>query len=346
MFSPSFYDKLDPSYRQLLHQLENVLPDIEEDWKKGVESEIFNNFSLNYLTPKELWEKYYNTKRDDLDRNYNIVKHRVYSSVYHYYYKMDRFHNLTQLNKIMDKDKKVPVTNGNIQNVVLEDLSYPHNMLDINFIMYAKDAYSSLPKKDMIVYQKMKRLYEKIKSFSDQDDEKWFQAVLEADDFEFVQQNVEYKLGEDLTNRKIWHLYINYLKKHDTSHLLQVYAKYCRFFLDDVKMKEEYRDAALKNHGITVSWKNPFDFENYNEVEWMKYSTDALSSTGFSYNIFNKTPPTCHFNLQSTPSQQFPFRSTLMDYIVKSANPKVLQKLNKSSQNFTKIPTYQRCRIL
>uniref|UniRef100_A0AC34FAT0 Uncharacterized protein n=1 Tax=Panagrolaimus sp. ES5 TaxID=591445 RepID=A0AC34FAT0_9BILA len=339
MFSPSFYDKLDPSYRLLLHELESVLPQIEEDWKKGIESEIFKKFSFNYMTPKELWEKYYNTKKDDLDKKHNIVKHRVYSSVYHFYYKADRFYNLTKLNKIMDKDKARDATDG---YVTPEDLFYPHNMLDINFTVFEKEADSTMPPKSVKAFQKMKDLYKKIKSFDGQDDEKWFYAVLETDDFEFVQQNVEFKLGEDLANKKLWHLYINYVKEHNCSYLLQIYARYCRFFLDDEKMKQEYQEAASKFGEVKVSWKNPFDFEVYAEAEWIKYSPDALFkfSTLLSHTSKSKSPPACYFNHQSMASQQLPFLSTLIDYIVKKSNARVLQKLNNSCKYF-----YHRYRI-
>ena len=61
----------------------------------------------------------------------------------------------------------------------------------------------------------MLNLYEKIKAV-EQDDEKWMNVLEEANDDEFVQNNVEYRLGKDFGNRKLWELYIQFWKSRNT----------------------------------------------------------------------------------------------------------------------------------
>lgn len=60
----------------------------------------------------------------------------------------------------------------------------------------------------------MRKLYKKIKSV-ERDTEQWFNAIKESNNFEFVRDNVEDKLTVDLTNQKLWRLFINYLKDHN-----------------------------------------------------------------------------------------------------------------------------------
>ena len=43
--------------------------------------------------------------------------------------------------------------------------------------------------------------------------------------------------------------------------MLHIYSRYCRYFLDDLKMKEIYEAEIQKFGPSIVTWKNPFDFE-------------------------------------------------------------------------------------
>ena len=90
----------------------------------------------------------------------------------------------------------------------------------------------------------------------------WIKCLQESGDPEFVRQNVEHEIGENLNNKKLWKLYIEYLRKTDPPEMLQVYSKYCRYFLEDEGVKQEYKNEAMK-HGcpVPVPWKNPFEFE-------------------------------------------------------------------------------------
>lgn len=57
----------------------------------------------------------------------------------------------------------------------------------------------------------MKTLYKQIQAVKC-NDELWFEKILELKDEEFIVDNVEYRLGGDLTNRKLWKIYLKYLE--------------------------------------------------------------------------------------------------------------------------------------
>uniref|UniRef100_A0AC35GCI3 Uncharacterized protein n=1 Tax=Panagrolaimus sp. PS1159 TaxID=55785 RepID=A0AC35GCI3_9BILA len=145
-------------------------------------------------------------------------------------------------------------------DIVEEDPLYESDTKQKNFI-----SNSPLPKTFVDMYETNKRLYSEIKAVEN-DVEEWFKLVSkfgdEADDEEFVRHNVEYRLGSNLLDIKLWKLYIEYLRIHDSKEMLQIYSKYCRFFLDDFEMKEKYKNEVEKYGPVFVSWKNLFDFES------------------------------------------------------------------------------------
>ena len=120
------------------------------------------------------------------------------------------------------------------------------------------------------IHKKVKKwinLYEKIEAV-DYGSNEWFQLLLEAGDHEFVCDNVEVVLGRNLLNRELWKLYIEYLEKFEPIYMLQIYSKYCRFFLDDIEMKEKYKAAISTHGGTNLPWENLFDFEKNAEIRY------------------------------------------------------------------------------
>uniref|UniRef100_A0AC34FLU3 Uncharacterized protein n=1 Tax=Panagrolaimus sp. ES5 TaxID=591445 RepID=A0AC34FLU3_9BILA len=201
----------------------------------------------------------------------------------------------------MDKNSRYEIHGMFNKNVTIEDLCFPNNLLEFYLYFYENlNTNRHLPQKIIKRNKEMKKLYEKIKAVKE-NEEAWIKAMEEADDIDFVKQNLEKKLGEDLTNKKLWILYIKYLKEYDIKELLQVYSKYCRFFVDDVGMKEEYQKAAKKYGKVAVAWNNAFSFEKSDE---------------------------------KVATQNFPFQSRLIDYIGETAKAQVLQKLNFSCKYF------------
>ena len=105
------------------------------------------------------------------------------------------------------------------------------------------------------------------------DVEEWMECLKALKDHQFVCHNVEDRIGHDLDNQGLWKLYIEYLRSTDSKEMLQVYSKYCRYFLDDEAMKEEYKKEVEKHGPVFVTWKNRFSFEsaaipNPTVVDW------------------------------------------------------------------------------
>uniref|UniRef100_A0A914QLE2 Uncharacterized protein n=1 Tax=Panagrolaimus davidi TaxID=227884 RepID=A0A914QLE2_9BILA len=81
--------------------------------------------------------------------------------------------------------------------------------------------------------------------------EEWFDVLLEVNDVSFVMHNDECRLGKSLFNIKLWKLYISFLEEHgEYSRLLDVSHLYCRFFMDDEKMKEKHI-TRMERYGIS-----------------------------------------------------------------------------------------------
>uniref|UniRef100_A0A914QT47 F-box domain-containing protein n=1 Tax=Panagrolaimus davidi TaxID=227884 RepID=A0A914QT47_9BILA len=279
----SFYDKLDPKYREKLVEFEKTLKREKSTWKITTMMDFLNQFMML----KEFWDKLFER---DID---------------------------------------------------VEELCYPQKYLEKKFVEYEKTyacnifktiingsakyifLASFIPISIVRSYEKMKSLYSKIKLVEENEDE-WFKALKEVEDGEFIEHNIEYRIGSDLTNKKLWKMYIEYLKKNNQEKLLQTYSKYCRFFLNDTEMIEEYR-KSVGDKKVTVPWINTFDFEIYDPNYFDETAEPKITV---------KPPLTCFFNAENALPQRFPFKPNLMFYILKNANAYVLHNLFKSCKWF------------
>uniref|UniRef100_A0AC35GMV6 DUF38 domain-containing protein n=1 Tax=Panagrolaimus sp. PS1159 TaxID=55785 RepID=A0AC35GMV6_9BILA len=166
----------------------------------------------------------------------------------------------------------------------------------------------------------MMLLYPKIEAaFGDIDE--WFQLMLKINDDKYLKHNVEYRIGQNLHDVKVWKIYINYLKQNaQYKDLLGIYSKYCRFFLDDDEMKKEYEEAMLEHGPVHLPWKNLFEFEKscgMEEVEFQYFTPEEEDDTQSSkdllpfdksicrlfYDTYKKLFFSCKwfFNKQPTP---------------------------------------------
>uniref|UniRef100_A0A914QHN3 Uncharacterized protein n=1 Tax=Panagrolaimus davidi TaxID=227884 RepID=A0A914QHN3_9BILA len=141
------------------------------------------------------------------------------------------------------------------------DLAYPHPCVTECLHIFERSASHVPPLKLIQRCESMKQLYSKIKA-NKEDLEKWFQLLLEADDINFVKDTVEYRLGKNCFDVKLWKLYLKFLKEHgEHKRLLETYSKYCRFFMDDKEMKEKYKEDTIEYGPIDLPWNNLFEFE-------------------------------------------------------------------------------------
>uniref|UniRef100_A0AC34FI76 Uncharacterized protein n=1 Tax=Panagrolaimus sp. ES5 TaxID=591445 RepID=A0AC34FI76_9BILA len=298
------HSKLKDSQRSLLqHQrhvtkLEKEIKYAQTDDEKA---KIYDKFAENFLMPKELWIKRLRFVSDkEMDGYKEVFSRRLMNkttiaeqiqvwvnAMQHLYYDREAI-NCKSLHLKMLKPSCVGgelpgnadtmLVNKDVVNKTLKNLSYPNNRLRHNLMLYERYSSSPAPKSLIEKVEKMETLYWKIKAVSG-NLEKWIKTMAEANDIEFVKHNVEHKLGNNLTNKKLWRLYIDYLRKVDPKEMLQVYSKYCRYFLEDIKMKEEYQRETEKNKDtVFVGWNNPFDFE---AVEPVTIQLDELPPKEF-----------------------------------------------------------------
>uniref|UniRef100_A0AC34G1Y4 Uncharacterized protein n=1 Tax=Panagrolaimus sp. ES5 TaxID=591445 RepID=A0AC34G1Y4_9BILA len=163
----------------------------------------------------------------------------------------------------------------------------------------------------------------------------------EAEDDEFICHNVEYRLGSNLLDKHLWKLYIEFLRERNPKEMLQIYSKYCRFFIGDSEVKKKYRQEAAEFGPVKVRWENLFDFElmdNKNESSDVEGYGDEIVKPELFEKITSSSIDTVK-NLDvvfcdSCFHQHFSFSNPLIRYILDSANHIILRKLYQSCKYF------------
>jgi hypothetical protein len=344
-----FYNNIGNSYRQVMISLEIKLCEANDNDK---EYKLICEFSRKYMMPWQLWEKllrgtnYSNTK-DDFPKLLSF-----YPTCYHQknglHYIKKHLKQMKDFNEqpenvqseyyYANKDTIFP----NCISSLVQALKYPHSDLEKIWNIYRKNACSPPPEELKATFLKMVALHDRMKNSEDKDSD-----IFEAESEKFIQFNVEKNLGEDLSNKKLWKLYINYLKsKTDKTLLLQTYSTYCRLFLDDVEMKEEYKKVSEEFGPSKVLWENMFDFEEKkNDSEVAFLMPDDIDDLNILEDAFDfKTPfPGIHFSFDGILQQKFPFHQNFMLYIRENTTPKIQQKLYNTCKYFFAKSPYPIC---
>uniref|UniRef100_A0AC35ETY6 Uncharacterized protein n=1 Tax=Panagrolaimus sp. PS1159 TaxID=55785 RepID=A0AC35ETY6_9BILA len=118
----------------------------------------------------------------------------------------------------------------------------------------------------------MKKNYEKNLSLLKQlqeagdDDKEWLKCLKQLENEEFVIANMELRLGSKMscTNKEIWKYYIEYLRDKNPIAMLEVYLRYCRFFISDIEMIKEYRneiERIEKLQAVSIFWIDTIEWE-------------------------------------------------------------------------------------
>uniref|UniRef100_A0A914R2U9 Uncharacterized protein n=1 Tax=Panagrolaimus davidi TaxID=227884 RepID=A0A914R2U9_9BILA len=317
LLATSFYDKLDPKYREKLVEFEKTLKLEKSTWKIATMKDYFTQFMML----KGFWDKLFESLKYRPVIRFGIPTLKMIASSSHYQF---FYVNRDYLGNVTIPKKKIYDHEYHGRDIDVEELCYPQKYLEKKFVEYEKTYASSfIPLSVIRTYKRMKDLYTKIKSVEENENE-WFKALKEVEDGEFIEHNVEYRIGSDLTNKKLWKMYLEYLKENNQQKLLQTYSKYCRFFLNDFRMIEEYR-KAVGDKKVAVPWKNTFDFEIYDQNYFDEIAEPKITV---------KPPLTCFFNAENALPQKFPFKPNLMFYILKTANAYVLHNLFKSCKWF------------
>uniref|UniRef100_A0A914P4L6 Uncharacterized protein n=1 Tax=Panagrolaimus davidi TaxID=227884 RepID=A0A914P4L6_9BILA len=150
--------------------------------------------------PKNLWDEIYVT----FGRQWN-----PHLAFYEFYFTETVIEKceLTNCLKLLDWNKS-------IQEYHVWHLQYPNNNLDDILLNceYFSDEFIS--RRFIWKFNTTKKHYEKIISVKN-DSEKWFKALLEVGDNEFVMHNAEYRFGENINDKVLWKFYIDWLEKEN-----------------------------------------------------------------------------------------------------------------------------------
>uniref|UniRef100_A0A914NYB8 Uncharacterized protein n=1 Tax=Panagrolaimus davidi TaxID=227884 RepID=A0A914NYB8_9BILA len=202
-----FYDRCCRAYQRVIDELEEKLSAINdhEDEIRVFKQcfSIIMEVSQSYLLPEEYWR--YCLDCDDHGEiffNPYGEKHFKFMNFYHTYG--------------IDND---------CHSVEEEDLCFPHSCLK-ECLRRFESQTSCLPSKKLIKRcEEMMKFYLNIVS-AYEDVDKWFNLLLEAEDFAFIKENIEYRLGKDFVNVHLWKIYFGFLKKHGEFKSLLIHKNY------------------------------------------------------------------------------------------------------------------------
>uniref|UniRef100_A0A914PU43 Uncharacterized protein n=1 Tax=Panagrolaimus davidi TaxID=227884 RepID=A0A914PU43_9BILA len=331
-----FNDDMDSSYLQVFNDLQSNLAKVNG---ADEENKLLDAFARNYMMPWQLWKKLLGGKGNSGD---DFAK---FLSIYPFCFQqkdLEALKEYTEGMEMFSEEIKNTVTHyylinnylinrktifPNCLKPLIAALKYPHDDIETIWKIYRKNSCSFLSKRIESTFMKMASLNQKMKNGEESDSD-----IFQAENDEYVQLIVSKKLGEDLSNKKLWKLYINYLKSKDNKALLlQTYSNYCRLFLSDIEMKEEYQKASEEFGPSKVAWENHFVFEKKKKVlnaEVLVYEkeTDDLNWMEDAFDL-KKPFPGIFFSTVGILPQEFPFHRNLMHYLRENASPYVLQKL-------------------
>uniref|UniRef100_A0A914PFQ5 Uncharacterized protein n=1 Tax=Panagrolaimus davidi TaxID=227884 RepID=A0A914PFQ5_9BILA len=358
IFPYPFYQKLDPTYRDKIEELED---NIQDSFKKR---KFLDEFYRNYLMPKELIKQMtasnreycrlainpYSAKSENIKR---IETEIINTFIYHYQYDICCFPHKKSLDQdkflikpIFDEKNEFKFLEPDVEKAVQEILQYPHRDLKLYLWKYMALSSNIVPESLVRKCNEMEILYDEIKAVEESDLDQWLNLLSYVGDGDFLKNTVEDRIGINLTNKSLWKSYINYLEMEyiqnlDISYLeemLQIYSKYVRFFLDDCVMMAEYmQKAEMYNIKVPVRFSNRFCFEvpeptslDSGEQKEICGDLSRLHADRFSVEIviFPKEV------IFKPSTQNFPFQLTFIQYILSTANPSVLQKLYFSCKWF------------
>uniref|UniRef100_A0A914YN43 Uncharacterized protein n=1 Tax=Panagrolaimus superbus TaxID=310955 RepID=A0A914YN43_9BILA len=336
---------IDQTYLQQIKKLEQEIKALKNLHTNAYHKNIYlllNKFAENFLMPSEYWTDLFETM---WRFNFNFDKNYITSlSKYHFYNKEDdKFSTTSNISyqKVLSNPKLKFLTIFNEENEhksgdrknfspLIQILQYPNCDIEQVWALYESEIYTFPAKNIVEIYQKMKDLYFKIKSMEENNVFEWFNILFEVGDDEFVIDNVENRLGKDLTNKILWKLYIKFWEKRDKKTMLHIYSKYCRIFPGQKSIKNEY-EKEVKKFGppLIVPWKNAFSFEKY--VENFDFNTAVLQKKQQKNVPMKKQkhlkPCDRYFIFENAVMQKFSFRQTFINYIFDNANPEQKQKL-------------------
>uniref|UniRef100_A0AC34FM41 Uncharacterized protein n=1 Tax=Panagrolaimus sp. ES5 TaxID=591445 RepID=A0AC34FM41_9BILA len=319
-----YFDQLPSNYQAAVTDLFSKLDSTFED--DEARKEYLKEFSEKHTIVPELWQLYF-----EIETNREKKKEILKNSIKHFItvwvadkiplelpksVKLFTWNHLfsieqelfpmfvTRKNPLIKKEEKI-----------VNFLSFPHKHLFYISKLYEEHC-GPIPANIKSVVAKNNDLYGKLKEYFEIDPVKFFDTVMEIDNYEAKWSNIELLLSNRPYDKNIWEKYFIVLKENNsTEALLHCYHRYAGMFGDDMDLKNE----IFKLNELMKSDKM--------EVDVFEESPKPSKSKELKKVIKN-------FTFQTAVIQQPPFREPLNDYIFKNSNPYVLTKLQSSTKFF------------
>uniref|UniRef100_A0AC34FNM0 Uncharacterized protein n=1 Tax=Panagrolaimus sp. ES5 TaxID=591445 RepID=A0AC34FNM0_9BILA len=125
-----------------------------------------------------------------------------------------------------------------------EGIFFPHQDMEKLYEKYDRNSSYALSPKEVVQYKEALKMYTKMKEV-EKDSEKWLECLQEVPDPEYLINSCEVRLMKNPYDAGFWDSYLNYLKPVDTKMLLKTYSRYCRLFLFNYYLRDEYFDAIF-----------------------------------------------------------------------------------------------------
>uniref|UniRef100_A0A914PWQ0 F-box domain-containing protein n=1 Tax=Panagrolaimus davidi TaxID=227884 RepID=A0A914PWQ0_9BILA len=147
-------------------------------------------------------------------------------------------------------------------NELETSLTFPHHELEMCFNAYETLSAKPISKDLQEKYKEALNLYNILKTSTF--DKEFFEALMKINNHEIIIINFEYFIGLNYSCKELWKAYINYMKSKNSLAMLNIYRRYIRFFIGDLKMIEEYRNEIERigfDEDVTDFWIDTIEFE-------------------------------------------------------------------------------------
>uniref|UniRef100_A0A914Z7A3 Uncharacterized protein n=1 Tax=Panagrolaimus superbus TaxID=310955 RepID=A0A914Z7A3_9BILA len=271
LFDIPYFDQLPKGYQEAVKKLSFVLT-ILQDSNNSTKLKSMTKFVKTYTTISPIWE--YMKRNTDCTENFTeqrLCHFYSYYLVSNFGYLKKRF-SQKPLNKkiyagaystiLMSRITRPCQSMAEYKNFLQyseEALKYPSENLKEIYLHYCINLGSFISDKIVCRYQRSLELFYELKAV-EKDDEKWVEYLLtKVEDETFIITNFEFRLEEFPWSQRLWHFYIDFLKKINSKSILDVYSRYCRFFIADHIGQDDYcteieRFAKYSNMNVTKWW--------------------------------------------------------------------------------------------
>uniref|UniRef100_A0A914Y295 F-box domain-containing protein n=1 Tax=Panagrolaimus superbus TaxID=310955 RepID=A0A914Y295_9BILA len=322
----NFLNQCCPSYRKVVIELIEKLDALDDVKERNERTMLLEDFSDNFIMPTSLWRELIRIKSNMRFDERDALKVKVRQ---HFY-----FDGLADpeigINIYSSLLKPGTETFDHLRfkdftkDAINENLTYPRSILNTLSEYYSAYSYSPIPQEYLSNIVHLTKLYKDSKDFYSNKEKVILSDFIKST--KFISDNFIPKISMNIFDKNLWKQYIACMKKCDPVKSLEIYASFCRFFLDDIGMQNEYKNEAKIYGPSNVIWKNCF--------EWEKPISKAT----------NKKITTLKWDPNHL--RQNPLPNTLMYYIFSKCDPLMRHKFHSICKSFFYQFPYQICHQL